>query len=450
MLSSAARARCAAVVPRLAPNRVPRGACVPVRRAESRERGHEIDPVAVGHRARERLDLVGPTDQPEPVAQPLDDRAADEDTALERVVDPRADLPGDRRDEAVVRFDRRAARVHHEKAPGAVGVLDHPGPHAHLAEQGGVLVARDAGQRDRRGEQRGMGHPVDLGRGPHLGQQGARNREFGQQFLIPDTRVNVEQHRARRVGHVGDVERPARQVPDEPTVDGAERELARLGARTHALDVVEDPADLGGREVGVDRQAGPRAYLRREAALLEFVAQARAAPVLPDDRVVDRLAALAVPDHGRFALVGDADRGDLARTEAGPRDRLGRDACLRRPDLARVMLDPARVRIDLAEFLLGTGDHRTVRVEDNRARTRGALVEREDMARAVGAGPVCHAVSPCGPIAGRKSVRVKVTNSPAAVSPGLRGGVLRKLAGGLHQVRAGSPRGGGTGAPASS
>ena len=42
----------------------------------------------------------------------------------------------------------------------------------------------------------------------------------------------------------------AGEVPEHPGVGGAEGELARLGAGARAVDVVEDPGDLGRREVG--------------------------------------------------------------------------------------------------------------------------------------------------------------------------------------------------------
>ena len=74
---------------------------IPVRRAQAGERGHEVDAAAVGHRRRQRLDLGRLRDDAEPVAQPLDHRAADEDAAFERVLGLAADLPGDRREQPV-------------------------------------------------------------------------------------------------------------------------------------------------------------------------------------------------------------------------------------------------------------------------------------------------------------------------------------------------------------
>ena len=55
------------------------------------------------------------------------------------------------------------------------------------------------------------------------------------------------------------------------------------------------------------------------AVRLQPLAEVGGAAVLPDDRVVDRLAGLAVPDDRRLALVGDADRGDRRRAAARAR-----------------------------------------------------------------------------------------------------------------------------------
>ena len=67
------------------------------------------------------------------------------------------------------------------------------------------------------------------------------------------------------------------------------------------------------------------------------------ARVLPDDRVVDRLAGLAVPDHGRLALVGDADRRDVARLGVGARPARRRSprACAVQISVASCSTQPA-------------------------------------------------------------------------------------------------------------
>ena len=68
--------------------------------------------------------------------------------------------------------------------------------------------------------------------------------------------VDVEQQRARGVGGVGRVHLAAGQPPQQIAIDGAEHQLAALGAFARAGDVVEDPGDLGPGEIGIDDQAG--------------------------------------------------------------------------------------------------------------------------------------------------------------------------------------------------
>src|SRR6185436_377678 len=91
-----------------------------------------------------------------------------------------------------------------------------------------------------------------------------------------------------------------------------------------------------------------------------------------------RLAGLAVPQLGRLALVGDPDRAELLRLDVGLLDRRARHVALRDPDLLRIVLDPAGLREDLAEFALREGARRAFFVEDDGARTGRALIERQD------------------------------------------------------------------------
>src|SRR4030081_1712288 len=164
------------------------------------------------------------------------------------------------------------------------------------------------------------------------------------------------------------------EQPDQPGVDVAEDHLALLRPGLDARDVVEDPFDLRSREVGGQRKAhlGTKAVLPTLAA--ELLDDLVGASVLPDDRVVDRLACLAVPHHRGLALVGDADGRDVLSVylrEGALYDPLGP-----LPDLHRVVLYPTWLRIDLLMFLLRDGDDLAAVVEDHEASARGPLVDR--------------------------------------------------------------------------
>src|ERR1041384_5809380 len=147
----------------------------------------------------------------------------------------------------------------------------------------------------------------------------------------------------------------AGEWPDEPRVHGAERELPARRALTRARNLVEQPCELGAAEVRVDDEAGALADQALRADLAQVLAQLGGAPVLPHDGVRDRLAGLAVPHDGGFALVRDADGQEIFCGNSTFSERVARHVALRGEDLARVVLHPARARKDLAELALPDG-----------------------------------------------------------------------------------------------
>ena len=161
---------------------------------------------------------------------------------------------------------------------------------------------------------------ADPGRGDDLGKHGAVDPEQGEQLVVPLARREIEQHRPRRVRHVGDVRRPARQLPHEPRVDRPEREL-----RLRLLDPRQDPLELRRREVRVGDE--PRSLADQRGRQLR--AALGGAPVLPDDRGMHRPAGAPLPDDGRLALVRDPDRR-RARERPHQRRRAPRPRSARR------------------------------------------------------------------------------------------------------------------------
>src|SRR6185369_7062537 len=92
----------------------------------------------------------------------------------------------------------------------------------------------------------------------------------------------------------------------------------------------------------------------------ETIAKLRGSPILPDDCVVDRLARLAIPNHGRLALIRDADAGYVAGGKVGLCEDGTSRLELGLPDFVGIVLDPARLREDLSKLLLRDGANRTV------------------------------------------------------------------------------------------
>jgi hypothetical protein len=179
------------------------------------------------------------------------------------------------------------------------------------------------------------------------------------------------------------------EVPQQPAIDCAEREIARFRTPTRIGHVVEQPAQLQSGKIAGERQAGLRAEPVLAAAACIFCHQRIDARVLPDHCVVHRLTGRAIPQQCGLALVGDADRGEVAMRQACTAQRLGDDGLRVAPDLPRVMFHPAGLRIDLLVLHLRARDRSACAIEHDEARAGGALVDRADVAG--------HAASEFGP-----------------------------------------------------
>ncbi len=354
----------------------------PVGGEQAGEGGDEVDAAIVADRLRHILDLGRALDQPEVVAEPLDERAADRNRALEGV-DGRliAELVADSRQQAALRGHQLRAGVVDHEAAGAIRILGLADAEADLAHRGRLLIAEDAGHRHAI-QRATLDVTVGLAARSNLGQHLTRHTDRLQQVVVPIQRLEVHQHRARRVGHVGDVDaaiRPAGEPPGHERVDVAEERIAGLGLLQRAGDVVEDPAHLRAGEVGGQRQTRLVAEAILAAIPGELVDDMVGASVLPDDGVVERLAGAPVPDDGRLTLVGDADRGDILLADKTLGER-ALDDCLRvMPDLARAVFDPARLWVDLLVLHLLNGNDVAGVVEDHAARARRPLVDRRDV-----------------------------------------------------------------------
>ena len=171
------------------------------------------------------------------------------------------------------------------------------------------------------------------------------------------------------------VSRPG-QIPGKPALDRAGGEIAALGPCARSGNRVEQPGELRGREVRLDRQPGETAHACLRATGDELRAPVGRARVLPDDRVCNRDARGALPDDDRLALVCDSDPGhavevDLRQDVASARgDRL--------EDLERIVLDESRLRVVLAVWQLPLGDAVAGQIDERRPARGRALIEGED------------------------------------------------------------------------
>ena len=149
-------------------------------------------------------------------------------------------------------------------------------------------------------------------------------------------------------------------------------------APRRGVDVFEQPLDLRRGEIRVEDEAGALAHEILVAPLAQVVAACGGTAVLPDKRVVDGLAARAVPGDNRLTLVGDPDRVERRAVDLGVGQRVRSDSPGHVPDLGGIVLDPARAREVLGELAVGAPADLAARIEHEAGRAGRALVDRED------------------------------------------------------------------------
>ena len=104
--------------------------------------------------------------------------------------------------------DRLITGVHHKDAGGAEGVLGHARLVAGLTEQGCLLVAGIAEDRNLGAKDRLIGDAELPGGRKRLGKHAHRNPHLAAQLFVPLQVDNVVAHRARGVGIIGDMRFP--------------------------------------------------------------------------------------------------------------------------------------------------------------------------------------------------------------------------------------------------
>ena len=155
-------------------------------------------------------------------------------------------LPGHGSEQIVRGPHRLLTGVEQEKTAGAVRVLGQARLPAALPEGGGLLVAGNAAERDGPPKGRRVRLAVDGAGGADFRQHGAWDAQPSQQRLIPIQGMDVEQHGARGIRDVREMQAPTGQAPEQEGIDGAEGQLAAFGARPRLGYMLQQPVQLGG------------------------------------------------------------------------------------------------------------------------------------------------------------------------------------------------------------
>ena len=107
------------------------------------------------------------------------------------------------------------------------------------------------------------------------------------------------------------------QPPKKETINSAERETAGFSSSACTINIVENPADFGRREIRIEPQTGLFRHPRLVTLALERSTIFRSSTVLPNDCVVNALAGRPIPHHSRFPLVGNTDSRHISGTNPG-------------------------------------------------------------------------------------------------------------------------------------
>ena len=153
------------------------------------------------------------------------------------------------------------------------------------------------------------------------------------------------------------------QVPDEPCVDGTEKQVAAVSQFFCFGYILQDPSDFCAGEISIDEEACFFSDLFCPACFFQGVAVRGSSSALPDDGIMYGSAVAFVPQDGCFSLVCDTDSGDIFSGDMQFFDCRTGNFQLCVPDFHGVMFYPAAFGIILFEFLLGSAQHFAVFVE---------------------------------------------------------------------------------------
>ena len=253
-----------------------------------------------------------------------------------------------------------------------------------LTNQRGLLISKNA--RDCHTLQRSfVDVTVNLAAGANLRQHGWRNTECVKNLLVPRQRVEVHQLSAAGVGYVCGVNAAigaAGEVPEQEGVNVSKKHVARVGERTNAGNILQQPANLESAEVCRERETGLGAETVLPAGFLELRHIVCNAGVLPDQRVCHGFPCFAIPQDGSFALIGNSDRRQLRWLQSAFLHRLGDHFLGAPPDFFRIVFHPSGLGINLFMLFLRDRDHPAGAVKHDEARAGCALID--------GANVLCH------------------------------------------------------------
>ena len=308
----------------------------------------------------------------------------DEDRPLERIGHAAADAVGRRgQQRAARRSSASVAGIEQQEAAGSVGGFRHARGEARLADERGLLVARDAGDGNGTAEERRprvAPYSVLLSRTSGSSARGTRNSRSSSssQRCAWISNSSVREALVTSVACTRPpVSRHSRKVSMVPKASSPR------SARSRAPATGDRASTPPWWRRSTDRAAA-RSWRAPAASAPGAVSRAHSSAVRRSCQTMARCsgtAAGALPDDRRLALIGDAERGDAPRARRGSAAMTSRTRRERvAPDVLGVVLDPAGSGVVLWQLAPCAGRRTGAAVEGDGPRRCGALVDGEYVA----------------------------------------------------------------------
>src|SRR5579883_1017484 len=131
--------------------------------------------------------------------------------------------------------------------------------------------------------------------------------------------------------------------------------------------MIKQPFKFSAAKVSIEDQSRFVLECCFMSSSLKFIAVNSSAAILPDDRIMNRLACFAIPDYRGFSLIGNPDSSNITGSDTNTRQGFISNAHLGRPNFISIMLHPTRMRKDLLKLFLSNGQDIAITVKYNRA-----------------------------------------------------------------------------------
>ena len=348
---------------------------VPVRSSKSCKSRNYVHSIGIWHRQTVFLWSSSILQKPCFISEPLDSSPCYKYTAFKGISWRTICIHCHSSQKSVTRLYHLISCVHQKKASCAICILNISRFETALAEQSCLLISCGSCNRDPATDQLLISITIDTAAWPYLWKHGKWYSKIIQDFLIPVLLMDVKQHCSGSIGVICYMYFTFGQLPYQPGIYCAKQKITLLCFFSCPFRMIQDPADLGSRKISIRNQSCLMPDHIWEAFLFQLLDHICSTSALPYDCRINRLPCTFVPNDGRFTLIGNTNGMNILCICADLPHCLYGNRQLRWPDLHRIMLHPAWLRIMLCIFFLGNTAHPALSVKQDTPWTGRSLIQ---------------------------------------------------------------------------